>query len=565
MKRRLLTTLVIALLGTPMAFAQHDASPHDEDAIAAANLPKIELTPHMLLQFLVAEIAGQRGEVGLATNTYRDLARQTRDPRVAKRAAEIALFGRQYDVALEVTRIWVDLEPESTKARQTLASLLAASGRSEELSVQVVKLLAAAGPAIGPSLLRLNQVFARSTDKAAVQKLIDEVTVPYIGIAEAHYVRAIASYEAQDNYRARLEVERALTIRTDWQQAALLRAQVSPRPEALEGLKEFLARNPTAGDVRIAYARALVAERRFEEARGEFASILAASPDNADAIYAVAVLSLQLNDPTLAETHLKRLVDMGHGEADTARLYLGQIAEERKRWEEAAQWYAQIGGGAQYIAAQVRTAGVLARTGRLDDARKLLREGKTDKPAERAVLFLGEAQLLREAGRVAEAFSVLEGGLVALPEQPELLYEAGLAAEKIGRSEVLEKYLRRLIELKPDHAHAYNALGYSLADRGERLDEAQQLIDKALQLTPNDPFILDSKGWLLYRRGDMAGALEVLQRALSLRPDPEIAAHYGEVLWMLGRQDEAVKAWGEAAKTSPDNAALASTIKRFTP
>lgn len=565
MKRRLLTTLAIAFLGTPMAFAQHDASPHDEDAIAAANLPKIELTPHMLLQFLVAEIAGQRGQVGLATGTYRDLAKQTRDPRIAKRAAEIALFGRQYDVALEVTRIWVDLEPESTKARQTLASLLAASGRSEELSVQVVKLLAAAGPAIGPSLLRLNQVFARSTDKAAVQKLIDEVTVPYIGIAEAHYVRAIASYEAQDNYRARLEVERALTIRSDWQQAALLRAQVSPRAEALEGLKEFLARNPTAGDVRIAYARALVAERRFEEARGEFAGILAASPDNADAIYAVAVLSLQLNDPTLAETHLKRLVDMGHGEADTARLYLGQIAEERKRWEEAAQWYAQIGGGEQYIAAQVRTAGVLARTGRLDDARQLLREGKTDKPAERAVLFLGEAQLLREAGRVAEAFSVLEGGLVALPEQPELLYEAGLAAEKIGRSEVLEKYLRRLIELKPDHAHAYNALGYSLADRGERLDEAQQLIDKALQLTPNDPFILDSKGWLLYRRGDMTAALDVLQRALSLRADPEIAAHYGEVLWMLGRQAEAVKAWGEAAKTSPDNAALASTIKRFAP
>jgi tetratricopeptide (TPR) repeat protein len=344
-----------------------------------------------------------------------------------------------------------------------------------------------------------------------------------------------------------------------------VRAQVAPKPENLEGLKEFIARNPKARDARIAYARVLVGEKRFEEARREFAGILEDNPDNADVIYAVAVLSLQLNDPALAEKHLKRLVDIGHTEANTARLYLGQIAEERKHWDQALAWYAQIAEGEQYIPAQVRMASVLAQTGRLDEARKRLREGKTDKPQERAQLLLGEAQLLREAGNYAEAFSVLDGGLAALPEQPELLYEAGLAAEKVGRNEVLEKYLRRLIEIKPDHAHAYNALGYSLADRGERLEEAQQLIDKALNLTPNDPFILDSKGWLLYRKGEMAAALDVLQRALSLRADPEIAAHYGEVLWMLGRQDEAVKAWREAAKTSPGNAALAATIKRFVP
>lgn len=569
MKQRLLATLVFACLGMPPAHAQHAAAPVADDAekaAATAHLPNIELTRTLLLQFLVAEMAGHRGQAALAVGTYRELARQTRDPRVAKRAAEIALFARQYDVALEVTRIWVELEPESQAARQTLASLLAASGRSEELSVHVAKLLATAGPDVGPVLLRLNQVFSRSTDKAAVRNIIDEVTRPYIGIAEAHFSRAIASYEAQDSYRARLEIDRALDIRPDWEQAALVRAQVTPRPENLVGLKEFIARNPSARDARIAYARVLVGEKRFEDARREFAGILDDNPDNADVIYAVAVLSLQLNDPALAEKHLKRLIDIGHAEANTARLYLGQIAEERKHWDQALAWYAQIAeGDPQYIPAQVRMASVLAQSGRLDDARRRLRESRTDKPQERAQLLLGEAQLLREAGNYAEAFAVLEGGLAALPEQPELLYEAGLAAEKIGRNEVLEKYLRRLIEIKPDHAHAYNALGYSLADRGERLDEAQRLIDKALNLTPNDPFILDSKGWLLYRKGDMTAALETLQRALSLRADPEIAAHYGEVLWMLGRQEEAVKAWSEAAKTSPGNAALAATIKRFVP
>jgi tetratricopeptide (TPR) repeat protein len=400
MKQRLLVTLVIACLGVPLAHAQHPPLPAaDDDAAASARLPKIELTQQMLLQFLVAEMAGHRGQTALATGAYRDLARQTRDPRVAKRAAEIALFARQYDVALEVTRIWVELEPESSQARQTLASLLAASGRSEELSVHVVELLASAGPNIGPALLRLNQVFSRSPDKAVVRKLIDEVTRPYIGIAEAHFTRAIASYEAQDPYRAQLEIERALTIRPDWEQAALVRAQVTPKPANLEGLKDFISRNPKAGDARIAYARALVSEKRFEEARSEFAGILQEHPDNADVIYAVAVLSLQLNDPALAEKHLQRLVDIGHTEANAARLYLGQIAEERKHWDQALAWYSQIAAGDQYIPAQVRMASVLAQTGRLDEARKRLQDGKTDTPQERAQLLLGEAQLLREASR----------------------------------------------------------------------------------------------------------------------------------------------------------------------
>ena len=565
MKSRLFAALAVTCLAAAPLRAQ-EINPHAElDEAAIANLPKIELTPQLLMRFLVAEMAGHRGEVALALGTYRDLAKQTRDPRVARRATEIAVFARQYEPALESARLWVELEPQSQQGRQMLASLLAAAGRTEELSGHVAKLLEGAGANVGPALLRLNQVFARSTDKAAVRKVIDEVTRPYIGIAEAHFARAIACYEAQDPYRAKLEIDRALAIRPDWEQAALVRAQVTPPPEGLEGLKAFVALYPNARDARIAYARGLVGEKRFEDARREFSGILADNPDNADVIYAVAVLSLQLNDPTLAEKHLKRLLEVGHAEADTARLYLGQIAEERKSWEEALQWYAKIADGQQYIPAQVRAANVLAQSGRLDEARKRLSSTPTGNPRDRAQLLLGEAQLLRQAGRPGDAYSVLQGGLTAMPDQPELLYETALAAEKIGRVDTLEKYLRRLIELKPDHAHAYNALGYSLADRGERLDEAQQLIEKALQLTPDDPFILDSKGWLLYRKGETGAALAVLKHALTLRSDPEIAAHYGEVLWVLGRQDEAVQAWNEAAKASPDNAALVTTIKRFVP
>lgn len=568
MKQRLLAFLVCAACGG-MANAHGTdtiADTADAPAVATDRLPKQELSPQLLHQFLVAEFAGHRGQFGLAVSAYRDLAKATRDPRVAKRATEIALHARQYDAALETTRLWVELDDASSQASQTFASLLAATGRVDELAVQVSKMLATAGPDLGAMLLRLNRVFARSPDKRVVQKLIGGVTEPYLGIAEAHFARAIAAFEAQDMDMARHEIERALSLRPNWEQAAIVRAQVMPRgPEMLEGLRSFVADNPTAREARLAYARALVGEKRYEDARREFVAILKEHPDNPDVIYAVAVLSLQLNDAGLAEGHLKRLVEMGYTEADSARLYLGQIAEEKQRWDDALQWYAQVRSGEQYLAAQMRMAGILARTGRLEEARRQLQGTRAGNPRERTQLVLGEAQLMREAGRPAEAFHVLENGLVIQPNQPELLYEAALMAEKIGRVEVLERYLRLLIQLNPGHAHAHNALGYSLADRGERLDEAQQLIERALQLQPDDPFILDSKGWLLYRRGDTAGAVAVLKKAYGLRPDPEIAAHLGEVLWVTGERDEASRTWTEALKASPANEVLATTIKRFKP
>ena len=337
MKQRLFATLICACLGTGLAYAEPPAAADEDDSasvVAPGRLPKIELTPQLLHQFLVAEFAGHRGQMALAVSAYQDLVVKTRDPRVARRAAEIALYAHQYNAALDDARIWVEADPDSEPARQMLASLLAASGRSEELATQVAKMLSSAGPgpALGNALLRLNSVFSRSPDKASVQRLIDQVTAPYLGVAEAHFARAIAAYEARDPQSAGSEIDRALALRPDWEQAALVRAQIAPRgPEMLEGLRSFVVANPKAMDARLAYARALVSEKRYEDARREFNSILAVSAENPDVIYAIAVLSLQLNEPGLAEGHLKRLVDLGYSEADSARLYLGQIAEERKQ------------------------------------------------------------------------------------------------------------------------------------------------------------------------------------------------------------------------------------------
>jgi len=245
------------------------------------------------------------------------------------------------------------------------------------------------------------------------------------------------------------------------------------------------------------------------------------------------------------------------------RFYLGQVSEEQKRWPDALQWYAEVTRGEQFMPAQIRSAQVLSKQGDLDGARKFLRNVNAANSDQRVQLIIAEAQLLREANQPKAAFEVVERGLDTLPDQPDLLYDYAMLAEKLERVDLLESSLRKVIKLRPDHAHAYNALGYSLADRNERLDEAKELIETALKLAPDDSFIIDSMGWVLYRQGKTEEALKQLQRAYAGRQDPEIAAHLGEVLWVLGRRSEAQKVWDEALSKTPSNDVLVKTVQRL--
>ncbi len=531
-------------------------------------LPKQELTGQILYQALLAEIAGQRGNFGLSASAYLDLARTTRDPRIARRAAEIALHGRNLEMALQAARLWVEIDPESPQARQMLAGLLVSANRLDELQPHVAKLLAQEGEMLKDGLLRLNRLFARHPDKKAVLAIVEQLTLPYVGMAETHFARAQAALNAAEVRRGVVEADKALALRPDWDLAVMLKAQLQrmDSPEtATETLRAYLAGHPKAREVRLQYARSLVGARKFPQARTEFQRLLVDFPGNADVIYAVAVLSMQLADWTAAEENFKKLLDQDFAERDTVRLYLGQIAEEGKRFEEALRWYEEVLPGEQHMAAQLRIAQLLAKQGKLEEGRRHLHEARMAGQGDAIQYLLAESQLLRDTGKTKEAFDLLDNSLKEQSEQPELLYESALLAEKLGQHDVLEANLRKLIRIKPEHAHAYNALGYSFAERNQRLAEAEQLIVKALQLSPDDPFIIDSMGWVLYRKGDSAGALTHLQRAYSVRPDPEIAAHLGEVLWALGRRDEARKTWQEAVKANPGNAVLAEVIKRFSP
>ena len=542
----------------------------DAETSSAAALPGQVLTPQIFYQVMLAEVAAARGQGAAGAQAYLDLARRTRDPRLARRAAELAALSRKADLAGEAAQLWLELDPASPQAQQVAAGFMASSAaRIDALRSQLAKALATQGDQTGPVLLSLNRGLARIPDKALVRTLVFELTEPYLLLPEAHFARSNAAYVAGDARGALTAIDSALAIRPDWEQAVLLKAQLLQEVVApAQGqtyLKDYLAAHPDGREARLTLARMLVADRQFGAALEQFRALLQRLPDDRDVVHATALLSMQQGDTASAEKLFRHLLDLGFGDADQIRAYLGQIAEDGKRPDEALGWYRSVKPGTQYLSAQTHIAQILAAQGRLGEARQHLHQGARENPADRVAYLLTEAQILRDAGRNAESFELLDEALRTRPDDPDLLYESALMAERLGHIDVMEGRLRKLIALKPEHAHAYNALGYSLADRGLRLDEAETLIARGLALSPEDPFILDSLGWVRFRKGELAGALAALQKAYGVRADPEIAAHLGEVLWTLGRRDEAAQTWRDALKAHPDNTVLSDVLKKFKP
>lgn len=559
---RTLRTLCLAIgLGASACIA----SAADKDAAGGA-LPAQELTPRTVYQFLLAEIAGARGQIGLSAQLYLDLARATRDPRIARRATEIAMYSRNLQMASEAARLWMETAPDSEEARRVSAGMGGGGGSLEQIQVQLARTLAQSNGRLGQNLLGLNRALAGIPDKGVVHSIVQRLTDPYLDLPEAHVARAQAAMIAEEPMQALGAVDTALQLKPGWEPAIQLKAQIlqhtGATAEAVRQLEAELMRNPGSPSLRLAYARALVSAQRFDEARNEFRRLLSATPEDAELLYAVGLLSMQLDDPAEAETQYLRALEAGYPQPDLIRLQLGQIAEQRGEGAQARQWFGQVDDERHRAEAMIRSAQSLAREGAVDEARALLRaQDGSDEDLRR--YLLAEAQILREAGRTAEALAALDDALAAMPDDTDLLYEAAMLAERLGRIELMETRLRRVIELKPDHAHAYNALGYSLADRGMRLDEAEALIEHALELSPDDAFILDSMGWVRFRRGDAAGALTHLEHAYTIRNDAEIAAHLGEVLWALERREDANRLFDEALQLHPDNSLLADTVRRL--
>lgn len=538
-------------------------APPAEDGAQAASLPG-----RVVFQVLVGELALQRGDLEMALAAYTDLGRRTRDPQVLERATEIAGAARRFELARELAEAWTQVAPESQKARQSLSALLVLLNRMDELAPQMAALLEQDKQSLRDNLLRLNRMLARHPDRLAVQQLINQVAAPYKDIAEAHYAMATAAANAGDQPRALAEIAEALKLKPDWEMAALMRAQLQARQsnlEAIDGLARFLGNNPRATEARLALARLLIADKRYDESRQHFDRLLRENPDNPEVIYPVAMLALQQNDLSTGRTQLEKLLQSDFPDKSTVHFFLGQIEEEQKHPDAALEHYRQVTAGDQFIAARAHSAQLLVQQGKLDEARRTIRETAARSELEQTQLVLAEAQLLREARRYDEAYRLLTGALAKRPDNTDLLYESALMADRLGRVDALESHLKRLLEIKPDHAHGLNALGYSWADRNMHLGRAHELISRALALAPDDPFIMDSLGWVLYRQGKLDEAVKILKQAYGRKPDPEIAAHLGEVLWNLDRKDDARRILREAASKDPDNEVLTAAVRKFQP
>lgn len=579
-----LAAAAVAALAAAIASAQSAPAPEPRDAGATAASREAEdaLPADVFYRILLGDIALQRGEPAVAARAYLEAARATRSAALARRATEIAVGTRQRSAIEPAAKLWQELDPAAERPGQVLAAIAAGNvsrlqteSPESELRARLEKFLADAavsGAGVGEPFLQLNRVFGQQSDKVAVFRLIVDLAEPYAGSAEAQFAIALAGLNTglSDPAIAKAAMEaadRALAIKPDWDRAVLVKAELlgkASASQAIAWLQDARARSPQSRAIKIALAQHLVEQKRYAEARALYREVLAADSSQRELQFGAAVLSVQMRDWDAAEADLQDLKRAGYGDAGQVEFYLAQVSEERGNLEAAIQRYRQVPEGERGWLAKLRIASVMGKQGKREEARRFLADLPAVTIEQRVQVRQTEAQIYRDANDHVKALAILEQGLAELPDATDLIYDRAMVLEKLDRIEEAEGALRRLVEMKPDDAHALNALGYTLVDRTDRLDEGFRLIEKAHQLAPSDPFILDSMGWAMYRMGRLDDAERYLARAFAERPDPEIAAHWGEVLWAKGQQQKAKDIWQSQLKSTPDHPLLLETMRRHT-
>ena len=569
--RRLATMTIAGLLAgcTATGPAPRDAVPADPvDDAALPPPPRHALTGDVFYKLLVAEVAGQRGDLPLAVESYLEAARETRDPAVASRAARIAVFSGIEGKALEAAQLWSEIDPSSVEARQALASLLIRAGDLDAAVEHLAAIVETMADPPGAGFDRAGDLLAGEQDRKAAVAVMKRLVTGHEDDAAAQLALARLLTRAGRLDEAAAALGHASELESGDARIAILLARVRLRLDDLDGaldvLVKFIERVPDSGAVRMAYARMLVDAGRFEQARAEYEHLVAHEPGNDDARYALGLLLLQMDRLDDASRQFERLADR-YSRRDAAHYYLARIAESRQRLDDAIASYRRVRRGEHRLNAQIRVAVLLAESGDVESARRHLHGLHGANGQESMRLYRAEAELLARIERYDDAMAVYDASLEEFPGNFDLLYARGMLAERMDRLDLLERDMREIISRDPDNAEALNALGYTLADRTDRYEEAYALIKRAFELKPDDHYIVDSMGWILHRLGRHREALEQLRRAMSIRPDPEIAAHLGEVLWVLGEMVEARKVWEAALRETPDDKRLLDVIKRFGP
>ena len=575
----------------PSAAPSAPAAAEAPEAAASAPVVNSDLDAPMFYQLLVGELELQGGQPGVAYQVLLDAARRGSDEDLFRRVVQIALQARAGDQAVIAARAWRDAVPTSLEAHRTLVQLLALLNRPAEVP-PVLRSLLTLTPADsrGSVIASLPGLFQRNPEPARVQEAFEPMLREAAAKPETRFAAllVLAQFAKNaDNFETALvHVRAAAKDFPDREEPLLMALELLPRrPEAEALITAELQAHPDKQSLRLAYARALARAQRPGDAAREFRLLTQESPDEPGHWLALGSLELDLQHPDAAEDALQRYLKMvdkpaastlaeraiaaaGLDRADKeaklqGQLLLAQAAEMRGDFKTAEKRLAGLEAAPGNLDIAYRRASLLARQGKLDEGRKLLQQLPSERDQDRRARVLAESQLLRENKQWQAAYDLLGQAIEKTPEDADLLYEQSMMAEKLGRAQEMEALLQKVIQLKPQHYHAYNALGYSLADRNERLQEARDLISKALSFAPGEPFIVDSMGWVEFRLGRLGEAERLLRQAYGSRPDAEIAAHLGEVLWNAGKQDEARRLFADAARRDPRNEALQSAMQRL--
>ena len=532
---------------------------------------------------LVAEMQVRAGEAGVGYSLMLEAARKSDDPELFRRAVNIALQSRSGSAAVDAAQAWASELPTSAEPHRVLVQMLISMDRIEDSAISLEKMLDLTPANERSELLDLvGQVYARAKDTALAATVVAAKLRPWLtdtSTASSGYA-AMARVQAAAGMveSARTSLADALKQLPSTPAAGVLAAdwldQTPPTDELT--LRQYIARNPDLRLVRMAYARFLLRANRWQDSEAQLKA-LTASPltDIPEAWVILGALQLQLDRPAEAETSFKTFLSRissaqaesgaeAHSRGKTqAYLSLAHIAERAQRLDEARAWLDQVDTAEDALRIQTLRATLLAREGKLLEARALIQSTPESQPGDALAKLKAEAQLLKEGGQTAEAYAVLNQASGLAPQDFDLVYERAMLAEKLGHTVEMERLLRSIIQAQPDNYNALNALGYSLADRNERLPEAKALIDKALSLAPDDAFITDSLGWVLFRMGQVNEAAALLKKAFGIRQDVEIAVHLGEVLWTLGNKDAAIGYFKQAQTLQPGNELLKSTLLRL--
>ena len=529
--------------------------------------PVDELDEDILFHFLVGEVAAQRGDLQLAYNHYLHTALLASDGYSARRATQIAIFLKDQAATLKAANRWVRISPNSIQARNTAAVVnLRAGDRQKALeNLQAVIEIAKVSDRDGFLIAAVS--LSKESDSQAAMDLMQALVSQYQQDEKAFYAYAVL-LSTQRQYEQVIEaLERALEINPDWVKPKLLMVRVlvefkSPA-EAIAYLETVLPQHPDDTELRLVYAKLLITVDHALSYK-EFEKIYQTDPENTDVIAALGVLAVQLEDLSLAKKWWLRLLETGDREKRSeAAFQLGQLEELGGNKPEAEKYYLMVNHGKYKIDARVRLARIQADLGKMESARDMLQQLRVLEPEHVVDYYLTEAQILHSHASREEVFALYKTALESSPGDLELLYSRAIYAADEGLVDIAERDLRLILSVKPDHANALNALGYTLANQTDRYAEAFELIKKAYALMPDSAAILDSMGWVNYRLGNLEEAEKFLRKALDEQNDDEIAAHLGEVLWMMGKHVQARGVWSKALNDFPDSDKLADVIGRF--